>query len=171
MTQCKAKSKRTGQQCQQYAMHGKSVCYHHGGKSLAGASAPALRHGRYSKYLPVHLADKYQESLNDADLLALRDEIALIDSRVLEILSNGNMDDRQWSVVEQTLDLRRRMVETERKRLVDLQQMMTAEQAMTMLAVIVDTVKRHVNDRDILQAISADLAKLVSVPVRGTDQS
>ena len=45
---CKAKSKRTGQQCKQSAMPGYEVCYYHG----AGAGPPkgnmnALKHGAY----------------------------------------------------------------------------------------------------------------------------
>ena len=54
MKQCKAKSKRTGKQCQAYAMHNMDVCYHHGGKLGSKKAREArrqasLRHGFYTK--------------------------------------------------------------------------------------------------------------------------
>lgn len=49
--QCKARSKRTGQRCQRPAMHGKKVCYHHGGRSPGApkGNQNRLKHGRRSK--------------------------------------------------------------------------------------------------------------------------
>lgn len=41
MKQCKAKSKRSGKRCQNWAMHGKNTCRFHGGKS----SGPRTREG------------------------------------------------------------------------------------------------------------------------------
>jgi len=54
MKQCKAKSKRTGEQCKNYAVKGMNVCHMHGGK-LGGKKArearrlAALKHGFYTK--------------------------------------------------------------------------------------------------------------------------
>jgi len=49
---CKAKSKRTGQQCQQWAVEGYSVCYHHGANPNNRGGAPkgsknAMTYGAY----------------------------------------------------------------------------------------------------------------------------
>ena len=148
----------------------------HGGSTPAGLASPNIRTGRYSKHLPARLAERYEAALTDPDLLALRDEIALTDadiSRILEHLDTEMPDDpddrliwleqneanrdRMQSLIEQ----RRRLVETERKRLVDLQQMMTAEQAMVLLATVESIVRKHV-DRNTMAAISADIARLVA---------
>lgn len=86
MSQCTATSKTTGQRCRRAAMRGKTVCYMHGGKTPAGMASPHFRHGRYSKVLPDRLAGRYQQALQDPELLALRDEIALVDARKAELL-------------------------------------------------------------------------------------
>ncbi len=49
---CKAKSKRTGKQCQRPAVTGYSVCYHHGANPQNHGGPPegnknALKHGAY----------------------------------------------------------------------------------------------------------------------------
>lgn len=84
------------------------------------------------------------------------------------LIVRGLADYAAWQDVSSLLEQRRKLVESERKRLVDMQQMMTSEQAMVMLAAVVDTVRRHVTDRNALAAISADITRLVAVGVRQT---
>ena len=62
------------------------------------------------------------------------------------------------------LDERRKLVESERKRLVEMQQMLSTEQAMTLLAAVIDGIKKNVPDRRPVAAIAADIGKLA-----GTD--
>ena len=85
---------------------------------------------------------------------------------VLPRLENpANVDARKE--LADLLDQSRKLVESERKRYVEMQQMLTTEQAMTMLAMVVETIRRHVTDRAALAAISADIAKLVVATPRG----
>ena len=183
-------------------------CRIHGGLTPTGPSAGAYRTGRYSKLLPARLAGRYKEAQADPDLLAMRDEIALLDARLGDVLGNmdtgesgsvwqrlkatneelkvavitgkttkvtqharelsaivdaGATDLEAWGDVYGLLEQRRRLVESERKRLVDMQQMITTEKAMTLLGVILETIQTHVTDRAILTAISADFRKLISI--------
>lgn len=62
-------------------------CRMHGGKSLGGLASPTLITGRYSKHLPTRLLSGYQEAIADPDLLALRDDIGLLDTRVAQVVS------------------------------------------------------------------------------------
>lgn len=64
-----------------------NVCHMHGGKTPGGYGSPNLRHGRYSKYLPAQLAGQYQAAQADVNLLELRDEIALLDVRIGQVVS------------------------------------------------------------------------------------
>ncbi|MEI6242924.1 MAG: hypothetical protein WCP39_05925 [Chlamydiota bacterium] len=53
MEQCQAKSKRTKNQCQCYAMKGMRVCYHHGGrlgskKTRRARRLAVLKHGFFT---------------------------------------------------------------------------------------------------------------------------
>lgn len=177
-------------------------CRLHGGKSLAGVASPTFVTGRYSKHLPARLADQYLASRNDPELLALRDEVAIVDSRLNDLLGrvdtgesgalwkqarkllsdyrttgeeshlyalgltiNEALDDyAAWQEIQLLLEQRRKLVETERKRLVDMQQMITAERAMLLIAAISDTIRRHVSDRNVLAAINADLGALINRP-------
>jgi hypothetical protein len=56
------------------------------------------------------------------------------------------------------------LVESEAKRLMSMQQMMTKEEAMLWLSALVAILKRHIADRETLQKISLDLGALVSPP-------
>lgn len=207
MSQCSATSRQSGARCRRHAALGRAVCVMHGGASLAGAASPSLRSGRYSKYLPVRLLARYQEAERDSELLALRDEIALIDTRLVDVLGRvetgessslwhqlhaaykrmqmahrsgdpdglrlalvelgdliqrGHGDWAAWADVRSLIRDRQRLVESERKRLVQMQQMLSATEAMTLVTAISDAVKRHVHDPEALRAISAEVAQLVS---------
>jgi hypothetical protein len=85
MSACGAKT-RAGGTCKRLAMSN-GRCDMHGGKSLAGIAAPGYKHGRYSKVLPTRLAARYQEAIGDGELLELREEVALTDSRLADLLS------------------------------------------------------------------------------------
>ena len=183
-------------------------CRMHGGKSALGPAAGNYKTGRYSKYLPTRLAERYQEAQADPDLLDLRHEIALLDARlsdilgrvdtgesgtvwvrlqaaladfkkarggaglqdaaeafgrIQELIQHGAADHEIWAEVRSHLDQRRKLVDSERKRLVEMQQMITSERAMILLAVVVDTIRKHVTDRGVLAAIAADIGALVAV--------
>lgn len=74
----------------------------HGGKSVEGAASGTFRTGRYSKYLPARLAGKYEASQNDPDLLALRDEVSIVDSRIAELLERIDTGESQaqWDLLQ-----------------------------------------------------------------------
>lgn len=209
MPQCTAKSKRTGQRCTRPAMIGRTVCYHHGGKTLTGTAAPGFKTGRYSKYLPTRLIERYEEAASDPDLLGLREDIALLDSRLSDLLkrvdtgesgalwnkarsaltafnaartagdatamqealtdlqraiSRGVSDYAAWHEIGDVIEQRRKLVESERKRLIELQQILTIEKAMLLVGALSEIVRRHVADRGQLAAISQDIHALLNRP-------
>ena len=87
---CGAKT-RAGTPCKKAPM-ANGRCHLHGGKSLGGLASPTFKHGRYSRYLPANLTGRYEAARQDPDLLALRDEIALVDTRLgglVEKLGSG----------------------------------------------------------------------------------
>jgi hypothetical protein len=197
---CGAK-KRDGSKCPQPAMPN-GRCRIHGGKTPTGIASANFKHGRYIKTLPLHLADRYRESLADPDLISLRDEIALLDTRISDVLSrvdtggsgamwenlesllrryrkakeedkpsaladlgfaiqHGTGDYTAWSEIREMIQERRKMAASERGRLVDMQKMMTSEQAMALIAAVVDIVRTCVSDRGALIAFSAGIERIV----------
>jgi hypothetical protein len=215
--QCKAKSKRTGEQCRRRAVTGYEVCQVHGGVTPSGVASPHWKTGAQSRIMPTRLLERYGESLTDPDLLALRKEIALCDARLDDLLqrvdtneagalwsglrqaynnltaandagdavaaasalndigryiSRGQGDYAAWGEIAHWQEHRRRLSETEAKRLVSMQQMISSEKAMALITSIGLIIKRHVTDRDALRAIVQELRALIgrSELVRPGDQ-
>ena len=48
---------------------------------------------RYEKFLPSRLTDKYIQSVNDPEIIALNDDIALTETRVKQLLDNIDKDE------------------------------------------------------------------------------
>lgn len=165
---CGAKT-RAGGLCKRAPM-ANGRCRLHGGLTPSGVAAPSFRHGRYSKYLPGGLLERYRTALGDQELLGLRDEIALVDARLQELVealpdatAASTEEIREaWGEVLHVTGQRRVLVESERKRLVETQQMISSERAMVLVTALVDVVRRHVRDHDTLRAISGDLGGLLS---------
>jgi hypothetical protein len=67
-----------------------------------------------------------------------------------------------WRDILQLIERRRKLVESEAKRLGAMQQMMPKEEAMLWLSAVVAILKRHITDRETLQKISLDLNALLS---------
>jgi hypothetical protein len=163
MAQCTARSKRTGERCKAKAMTGKDKCYHHGGKSRVGALSTAFRHGRHSKYLPEQMLERYNVAQQDPERLALADEIALIDTAITQLIEDVTTfsDPDRLDSLRALVEQRRKLTESERKRLQDLEQMIPADRAMTMIATILSIIKRHVHDVATLAAIQEDFRNLL----------
>lgn len=217
MALCRAKAKSTGEPCKQKAMPN-GVCRFHGGRTPSGVASPAFQTGRYSRHLPTRMLAEYQASVTDPELLNLREEIAVIDSRIAALLQrvdrgesgrlwrelksawrsyksagdetdqaialvemgrlidHGHMDTVAWAETADFIERRRKLVESERKRLVEMQQMMTAGQAQLLIARLYDVVTQHVSDRATLAAIGTELQALTGAgatvsPGRGTTDS
>jgi hypothetical protein len=62
-------------------------CAVHGGKTPTGFALPQTKTGRYSRHLPTRLASKYEEAISDPELLALRDDIGLLDTRIGQVVA------------------------------------------------------------------------------------
>lgn len=84
----------------------------HGGKSPIGIASATFKHGRVCKYLPDRLAANFEAASKDPNLLELRNELALVDSRMLELIQmldkQGNTQHFQdlQTVFEQMKSLR-----------------------------------------------------------------
>lgn len=101
-SRCGAKT-RSGGRCQKYPMRGRTRCALHGGKSKRGREHPNYQGKGYSKDLPTRLADKYEESQSDPELVGYRNSILLFDTRMRELI--GKIDDgapyERWRTVKE----------------------------------------------------------------------
>lgn len=166
---------------------------------------PQCKTGRYSRFLPERMLDRYREASADPNLLVLREDVALLDSRLADLLGRvdsgesgarwkavktaysawykkrgtedesdllqtlqtaifaGYSDMEAWDAIHQVLSQREKLVASERKAMVEAQQMVSVEQAMLLVRQVVDSVRRHVSDRDALSAISEDVGRLLTI--------
>lgn len=205
MSLCGAKT-RQGGVCKQAAL-ANGRCHYHGGKSPGGIASPHYKDGRYSKVLPQRMREAYTLALDDPQLLEQREQIAILDARLLDLLGRvdtgesgalwqklmqarmdllaakqggdtvgqivalnaildligqGHADYRAWGELQAVLEQRKRLIESERKRLVEMQQMVTSQQAMGLITAIIESVKRNVTDRAALAAIQTDFIRLTT---------
>lgn len=202
---CGAKLRNKDAYCKKAALKGTTRCRQHGGLSPSGMQHWRLRDGvssgRYSKALPRDMLEKYTEARTDPELLSLRDELALTDTRLAHLLENldtgvqaqawremhalwrqflraqqakdtGTMrlvlnrlgerieasaqEENTWREINECVERRRKLVETEQRRLVNMSQVLTYERAAVLFGYITGVIQRHVTDRDTLAAISAE---------------
>lgn len=71
-----------------------------------------------------------------------------------------------WEEIRVVLSERRKLSTAEHRRLVDMQQMITAERAMTLVASIVASIERHVTDPAALEAIAHEIGGLLTIEHR-----
>lgn len=96
---CTAKSKRSGQQCKNWAIGGSDKCRMHSGEgktkgwmnqSYKGGDlvgmADIKKKGKYSGSVIGTLRERYEEAIAHDDLTTLSNELALMDSRIAQIL-------------------------------------------------------------------------------------
>ncbi|QIN79608.1 hypothetical protein GBA65_14965 [Rubrobacter marinus] len=215
VVQCKAKSKRSQERCKKDAVVGRDVCHIHGGKSAIGAGSGTFKDGTSSKYgrvLAGGTLELYEARRNDEAHWELREEVALVDARIGDVLGRmrlgesgaawselvelwkqfertqterdastagrclqqigrivkgGAEDQAAWDEVGRLVEQRRKLAESERKRVVEMQQIVTQQQAFALVGAIVAVVREHVPERERLAAISSGIARLVHQDVSG----
>ena len=83
-------------------------------------------------------------------------EAALADMR--RLMTQGASDWAAWKViVEGLIDAKRKLVDTEQRRVTLAHESLTSDRAMMMMARLISIVQTHVKDRVILGAIAADM--------------
>ncbi len=78
------------------------------------------------------------------------------------VLRAGASDTAVYAELRATIDQRRKLVDTERKRIEAAANTLNAEQAMTLIATLAASVRAHVPDRKALAAITADLERVLN---------
>jgi len=190
-----------GQQCKRSAVYGTDRCVRHGGgKPLKGkprghqnfktgeysdllvfkfagqiiaGKVPMTK--RYERFIPERLAEKYLESVNDPEIIALNDDIALVETRIKQLIDsidkdappkvwadaqdafqqfmmfkrlndtdkarealdlledimvNAGSEREAWDEIFDRLEQRMKLASEERKRRMDMKNLLNAEQAM-----------------------------------------
>ncbi len=102
---CGAKT-RNGGMCQKPPIVGRTRCRNHGGMSLQGADNPHYKTGRYSKYMPDKLWERFQLMKDDPNIIDLRENIALLDVRLEQLVERTGEGDfgKGWVTIRRLYD-------------------------------------------------------------------
>jgi hypothetical protein len=138
---CGAK-KRNGDPCRAIPMRN-GRCRIHGGTTPVGMALPQYKH----------------DALLDTELVTLRDDIALVDSKIQERMEQAKSNPISFEELQPMIEQRRKLVESESKRLREMEHSLTIAQAMQIIRLLSDIVKRHVTDPKQLKAIQTELAQ------------
>ena len=82
---------------------------------------------------------------------------------IFDLIARGHADYQAWREVGSVIEQRRKLVESERKRLIEMQQTLTAEKAMLLLGAVLGVIREHVQDRNTLHAISRGIEQLTTI--------
>jgi ADP-ribose pyrophosphatase YjhB (NUDIX family) len=104
-----------------------------------------------------------QDAARRTDPLAFRVALNALGSAI----EAGSQDYHTWREIMELIEQRRKLVDSEHKRLVAMSQMITAEQAMVLLSVVTDTVRKHVSDPAALAAIASDFRSIITIDAGG----
>jgi hypothetical protein len=192
---------RRGTACLQPAMRN-GRCRMHGGKTPRGVELPHFSHGRYSKAVPDRLSARYEEALSDEDRHDLRDEIALAEAKVddilrgledaqsdslmlllltkerkmsaaqdrgdqertgalmqeiLSLIRQGGDEALAWRDVDRWIARKTRTVEADVRVAVTKRQMISVEEMMAILGVVLNAIQRHVPDQRVRSALAREI--------------
>lgn len=199
--------KRDGERCKNPVRPGWTVCRSHGAgypSRPGGLNDGQIADARHVKHLPNRLLDKFEEFLTDPEYVSMREEVALVDTRIaerLEMLSSSDTeaawvkvrqvaiildgdnisaedivkcraslarafeavaDNEVWTEVLELIERRRRLADTERRRIVDAQQMLTIQEANVLVATLMNIVMKHVKDPEIRRAIADEMKRIMT---------
>lgn len=70
-------------------------CRMHSGGAVRGVANPLTRTGRYSTDLPVRVAARYEAALADPELLSVRDDIALLQAAITDVMADMKAAERE----------------------------------------------------------------------------
>lgn len=79
-----------------------------------------------------------------------------------QAIQAGLGDEAAWREISGLIGQRQSLVESERRRMVDLQQVITAGEAVALAAQLIDVVRRNVTDRSTLAAIGREFGGLLA---------
>ena len=195
--------------CQRHPMPN-GRCHLHGGKSLKGPASGTYQGKGYSKYFPnKKLGEIYARSFEDPELTRLRKDLAIIETRLVELIQSlnsqqngtlwtqlrskhrelkrskptstkaanlfkeigelverGSNDSLIWNEIAKQIDLRRRLLDSETKRVLAAHRVMTGDDVRMLIDAVASLIHEHVKDRKALQKISEGLVGFIDVEAK-----
>lgn len=106
------------------------------------------------------LSETYGE-LMEAQRAKDKDQVSRSLKHIGELIRDGGADAKTWRELADLMEQERKLIDTEQKRRVAMQTMVTAEKGQLLVKALLASVNAHVSDKRILAAIGADIMGLV----------
>lgn len=194
--------------CSFQALPGVPACQRHGGKMYMAKQRVDSRGDLVrTHYLPKRLLSSYNQALEDHELLILRRDLALVESRINDLTSRadsgesgwmwkkmrelreayrhalatnedqiaatylddmfqlidvGDGDFHIWEEIGKETDRRKRLVESERKRLIEMHNVITVERVMGLMEKVAHVIEDNVEDLKVQQRIGFAINQLIT---------
>ncbi|MBK8035311.1 MAG: hypothetical protein IPK17_38565 [Chloroflexi bacterium] len=94
-----------------------------------------------------------KNAMGKIDIPAAQDAMQQLETA----LGDGSTDYTAWNEIQMLVQQRRTLVETERKRVLEMEQMITVEQGMILIGTLLGIIKARVRDPAVLAAIQTDV--------------
>ena len=104
--------------------------------------------------------DDIRKALNSENYAAVVQSSLELD----RLLGEGIGDYAAWEQIQDLIEQRRKLLDSEAKQLTAMGQTINAMQAMTLVAALLGSIKAHVTDRHILSAIQNDFIRITNMP-------
>lgn len=152
---CGAKTRQTNpdgsvKRCSQPGDGAGGRCRYHGGKSLSGPANAAWKHGGRSVHMPAKAAERFLEGMRDKNLMRLRQDVATVEMLITLLTATLPKAKPPSEKFERRLvnliDQRRRLIESEHRRLDTLQQSVTLAQFLATMRIVAEVIREFVQE-------------------------
>lgn len=99
----------------------------------------------------------YKTAMKDGKIADAQSAVELLDKAI----NAGGGEDERWAAVGNLLEQRRKLVETERKRRIDMGSMISSERALLLIGAIEGILRERITDSSLLETIGRDIGSLV----------
>jgi hypothetical protein len=156
---CKAWNGNRGKQCGKLAMNDREVCRSHGGATPRGQLSPHFKTGDFSKYAPKNISSGHSKLLKKTEWITLEKELGLARAilelqlkRVEEIklqIEDSSVKTEIENIqlvtsVQKQIGEIRKLALAQRQLLVDQQEYITREWALTIFGKLMKTIRENV---------------------------
>ena len=151
--------------CMNFPCRGRRTCRMHGGTAKLGMESHAYRGKGHSQCMPKRFGQRLDEALKDPNYLSQARRIGQMTARCEELWDRlAELDQHEdagpvWDEFLRSSDLARRLIESERRRQVESQQVIAISQVMMMLDKLADIIRRNVSNPHELRAISTEFVR------------
>jgi len=101
---------------------------------------------------------EYRGARRRGDVQGMTEALEAVDG----LIDGAALEQDAWAEIHALIQARRRLVESERRRILEAQEYLSIDEAMTVVTAIARSVDRHVIDRATKEAIAADLRAILA---------